>query len=224
MTRLVPLLLILVACAVTPAAADAQPTMLLIHGGSWSLTGPVVTATMAPTAKRFEKLGYRTVAVDYRAGRDGLSDVIAAYDAAAASGEPVCAYRESSGGHWALMLAIRRPALECVIAVAAPTDLMDAAAPILRSLAGQVLGRLLWFQSPYYFAGAIRARVLLADSADDTLVPMATQVNRFAARLRGEKTVVTLAPGKVKWMHGTTSRAERQRLRATQAVFVAPNV
>ena len=36
-------------------------------------------------------------------------------------------YGESSGGHWALMLAALRPRIDCVMAVAAPTDLVDVA-------------------------------------------------------------------------------------------------
>jgi acetyl esterase/lipase len=186
------------------AAEDAPPTMLLLHGGAWIATGPEVTATMEPRGDRFEAIGFRSVAVDYAPGPAGIADILGAYDAAAHTGGPVCAYGESAGGHWALMLAVLRPDIACVIALAAPTDFADPAALVLRELGERSLGTELTELSPVYFAPLITAPTLLAVGFDDRLVPP-DQGRHLAETLGGPVTVAELGPGSRRWMHGTAS-------------------
>jgi acetyl esterase/lipase len=205
------------------AAADAPPTMLLLHGGAWFAAGPAVTATMAPVGDRFEAIGFRTVAVDYQPGPAGIVDIQGAYDAAARTGGPVCAYGESAGGHWALMLAVLRPDIACVIALAAPTDFADPAALLLRDLGLRALGPDLVPLSPAYFAPLITAPTLLAAGFDDRLVPPG-QAERMAAALGGASRVMTLGPGSQRWMHGTASASGVADLEAAELDVAAAAV
>jgi acetyl esterase/lipase len=186
------------------AAGAAPPTMLLLHGGAWVAAGPEVTATMEPIGDRFEAIGFRTVAVDYNPGPAGIVDILSAYDAAAHTGGPVCAYGESAGGHWALILAVLRPDIACVIALAAPTDFADPAALPLRQLGERTLGPELVDLSPLNFAPLITAPTLLAAGFDDRLVPP-DQARHMAAAVGGPVEVEELGPGSERWMHGTAS-------------------
>lgn len=215
--RLVVTAVLLFALA-APAARAAEPTMLVIHGGAWVITGPEVTATLRPVADRFAAYGFRPQLVDYAPGVAGFADVVAAYDAAARAGGPVCAYGESAGGHWALMLAVARPGIACVIAAAAPTDFADTAALGLRDLAQAALGPDLVDLTPLGFAPAITAPTLFAAGFDDRLVPPG-QAGRMAAAVGGPARVVELPPGSEPWMHGTAAPEAIARLHATERAF-----
>ncbi len=207
-------------------AGRERGTVILLHGGGWTSTGAQVTQTLSGTARTFRRWGYRTVNTDYRAGTAGLDDVLGAVDAESARGAGrVCVWGVSAGGTWALMAAARRPALRCVIAVAAPTDLV---APTFTdpdgTLAGysrRVFGRAAPAYSPLLQAGAIDAAVLIADAAQDPVVP-AVQGRALAARLRHVRRV-ELAPGSAAFVHSSVDpddlrrlgRAERRWLRTT---------
>ncbi len=209
---LVPLLM-----ATIPAEARSAPagslSILVIHGGSWTANGPVAMAYVAPRVRRFRRWGHPARAIDYRPGLDGLSDVLANIDSfrAAHPRRRICLYGESAGGHLALLAARRRARIDCVIAVAAPTDL-TALAPPSEELSPFVL---------HYFGGELetysparqapgRTRVMLAYERDDTVVPLEQGLQMRSAS-RGAAWHV-LEPGPVQWMHGSVSRASIRRL------------
>lgn len=221
--RLALITLLFFGLAVGRAAAEAPPTMLLLHGGAWVAAGPEVTATMEPIGDRFEAIGFRSVAVDYKPGPAGIVDILGAYDAAAHTGGPVCAYGESAGGHWALILAVLRPDIACVIALAAPTDFADPAALQLRQLGELTLGPDLLPLSPVYFAPLITAPTLLASGFDDRLVPP-DQARHLAAGLGGPVEVEELGPGSERWMHGTASGSAISALVAAELRLAADAV
>src|SRR5204862_2362707 len=81
---------------------------------------PAPVRALRPVARRFVAMGWRTLTTSYANGSAGLGTVRAAWRASRAS----CVYGESSGAHWALLLAARDPGVRCVIAAAAPTDLV----------------------------------------------------------------------------------------------------
>lgn len=107
-----------------PAHQPPRGEVVLVHGGGWS--GPdrgAQQAIMEFARAPFLSRGHRVSSVDYRAGRDGLRDVLAAVDAAATRTRgSVCLYGESAGGHLSLLAAARRPGVDCVVAHSAPTD------------------------------------------------------------------------------------------------------
>lgn len=97
-------------------------TMILLHQGGWAASGASAVRSLRPVARRFQRMGWRTLNTSYSNGRPGLRDIEAAfrYSDRRWGRDPICAYGESSGGHWALVLATTRP-LDCVVAAAAPT-------------------------------------------------------------------------------------------------------
>lgn len=131
------LALALAALAARPAAAaevrwagaDGAPAgVLLLHGGAWELTGPAGLDWMGMYVDRFTAQGARVVNATYAPHAAGLADVVAAYDALDREVDGgICVMGESAGGHLALLLAMERP-VACVIARAAPTDLVCLAA------------------------------------------------------------------------------------------------
>ena len=172
---------------------------------------------MRPIARRFRRWGYRTANSDYAPGPAGLTDVLALYDELRAQrpDDRVCVYGESAGGHWALLLAALRPDVNCVIALAAPVDLVDPAlGGVLDTIIGQVFGAARSSYSPLSIAGWIQAPVLLAYGLDDAVVPV-EQGQRMHAALAGSK-LVLMAPGATAWVHGTSSTRALRRLNARE--------
>lgn len=204
-----------------PTGKSRHATVILIHGGSWSATGEAMMATVRPSARRFQRYGYRTLSTDYSRGIDGFADIRAVAQAQARSRpeEPVCAYGESAGGHWALLLAAAEPSIDCVIAVAAPTDLTAGLGDGLDTVAGLVFGELAGDYSPIRYASRIGADVLLPYGSDDTLVP-AAQGAHMASALRSRKLTVLPAGGR-KWIHGTASGSAIRRLHQLERRWLA---
>ena len=203
---------------VSPAAGPVRGTMLLFHRGGWAAEGPAAVRALRPMAERFRSWGWRTLTSTYRNGRAGLADVLATFDYTARryGPEPVCAYGESSGGYWALVLAERRPLLRCVIAAAAPTDLAAWAAEVgnpatrayVRRTLPAVFGRgraALARASPARsWRPGMRVRVLLMYADDDPLVPLAqgTAMHRRA----GGSVLLRLPAGRAAWVHARPPR------------------
>lgn len=188
------------------SAESRHATVVLVHGGGWVATGEAAMATVRSTARRFNRDGYRTVSLDYRAGSKGIDDVKRGYDQEAERrpGESRCVYGESAGGHWALLLAASRPAIDCVIAVAAPTNLTSGLSDFLNERVAAVFGLLGVAYSPVTYADKITASVLLAYGADDEQVPV-SQGAQLERELASAKLRV-LPAGRRKWMHGTASK------------------
>src|SRR4051812_45981448 len=98
-------------------------TVLLLPRGGWKGDGPASVGALRPTARRFVAMGWRAITASYAPGADGLASVTAAGQVAGGDGR-ACVYGESSGAPWALMPATRQRTVRCVIAAAAPTDLV----------------------------------------------------------------------------------------------------
>jgi acetyl esterase/lipase len=187
--------------------------VIVIHGGGWQIVGHAAVVAARPQASFFRAQGWATYNVDYRAGRLSLTDILAAYDALRHQLGPkaaVCAWGGSSGGHLALLLAAYRPAVKCVMAAAAPTDLVSydrepAYAPlgVPRSTGptwlytNYILPTFglanLWQWSPVRVASRILAQVLLGESSYDELVPQEQMWDM--QRLRPDTTRAMLLPG-----------------------------
>src|SRR4051812_6344835 len=110
-------------------------TVLLLPKGGWNADGPGAVRALRPVARRFVALGWRAMTTSYANGTAGLQTVRAAWRIAHAS----CVYGESSGAHWALLLAARDPDVRCVIAAAAPTDLVTWPRELLPAMRPEAL-------------------------------------------------------------------------------------
>jgi acetyl esterase/lipase len=206
---------------------NARGGMLLIHGGAWRLHGPGSVRDLRPDAARFAALGLRTAIPDYHPLARSLPDVVAAYDALAAhlpAGAPICALGHSSGGQLALLLALRRPALRCVIAVAAPTDLANLAADGSRTVARYA--RSAWVSSrgglaghsPVSLARRLHVPVLLAGLVDDPIVSFRQQLRMFSAYPRAR--LIPVRRGAVPFVHGAGDADDLATLWAAEAALV----
>lgn len=154
----------------------------------------------------YRRAGYETLAVDYPAGVRGIEAVERIYRRARqrVGHLPICAIGVSAGGQIALMLAVKYPALRCVIDEAAPTDLPALARQpggatayriAARALGASNLARL----SPALHAASIRARLLLVYAADDPLVPVAQGVLMKHADPSAK--LIILPPGPAPFVH-----------------------
>ena len=203
----------------TPSAGPARGTILLFHKGGWAAEGAAAVRALRPVAERFRAWGWRALAATYRNGRAGLEDIRTTFDYAASrfGNAPICAYGESSGGYWALRLAMERPRLRCVIIAAAPTDLPawpsevrdpSTRAYVERTLSA-VFGRAratLARESPARtWRSGTRVRLILLYAEDDPLVPPAQGI-AMHHRARGS-VLLRLAAGSLPWVHSRPGRA-----------------
>lgn len=189
--------------------------MLLIHGGAWYR---VSTARMAANEPRLRRLGYRTDLVRYRGRRRAFPDVLAAYDrlrSQVGPHTPICAYGSSAGAQMALMLAIKRPSVACVVAQAAPTDLRQLS-PSLQRRARAAFGPRLsrWSPASYHMTTPL----LLEQATNDSVVPF----DQMAAMHRAAPQARTLAlrPGRARWIHSKVSPKSLMRSFAAERRFL----
>jgi dienelactone hydrolase len=198
---------------------DGSPAhVLTIHGGSWHRVGPRAVARMAPDAARLSSWGYVAHNIDYRPARRAFADVLAAYDALRArvgSDTPICAYGASAGAHMALMLAVRRPQLACVVSHAAPTDLTSLR-PSLRRRARAAFGGALRAWSPARYR--LQTPVLLEQAVRDRTVPFSQARRMDAAAVHAR--VVALDPGPARWVHASVDRRQLARARTAERRFL----
>jgi acetyl esterase/lipase len=239
MARFGLIFLALLATAAAPARAlpvapieyggppDAGAGVLLVHGGGWWFHGAEANTELRPAAARLAALGFRTALADYHPFARSLPDVVVAYDALAAQlppGAPVCAFGDSAGGQLALVLAVRRPALRCVVAIAAPTDLARLAADGSPGLARAA--RITWAHapggldaySPLTLVGRLHVPVLLAGLRRDPVVPFVQQ-RRFARAYRRAR-LIGVARGSEPFLHGRADAASLAGLEAAEAAFL----
>jgi acetyl esterase/lipase len=101
-------------------------TVILLPGSGWANpTDQAQQRVWSNAAPLLFGAGYRTVAIDYRAGpAAGLASVrrAAGAERSRLRRGPLCLYGESSGGHLALLLAGRVRWIDCVITFGAPTS------------------------------------------------------------------------------------------------------
>ena len=222
------------------AGVALRGTMLLVHGGAWSIVGATALGGTRADAQRWRARGWRTVNVDYRACAPSLGDVLAIYDRVRAtygSKRPICAFGRSAGGHLTLLLAAQRPALDCVAVIASPTDLPKLAhqttaadpdgPPMAYDLATAAFGEdRLAELSP--IRTRLRARVLFALADNDALIPL-SQGTALATRQRRRDPsayvdVLRVAAGDVQFEHGYVSPAGERSFFAHERKLVAPLV
>lgn len=227
------------------AAVSADPagpvrgTVILIHGGGWiGHDARAQRHLMQQPGPLFLQRGWRVVSLDYAEGERGLRDVLDA-----AGGElarrtadgPLCLYGESAGGHLALVAAARLPAIDCVIGLGAPTDLIryeaeavpspDPRAKLVATRIARFFGagpdRLApW--DPVTLAPSIRADVLLLREGDDAVVS-AAHAQRVQA-VRPTTQVLDLEPAdpadlSAAMLHGTVSARGRAAYASALGAF-----
>ncbi len=226
-----------------PISADparpARGTAILIHGGGW--VGHDARAQrhlMQQPGALFLERGWRVVSIDYAEGARGLQDVLdaAGDELVRKSGDgPLCLYGESAGGHLAMIAASRLRAIDCVIGVGTPTDIVNYQAEAVPNFEPRVklvalrtaryfgtsrveLGR--W--DPVTLAPSIRADILLLREGDDAVVSAAHAGRVQAARPTTQ--VVELEPGdpadlSTALLHGTVSARGRAAYAAAVGAF-----
>jgi acetyl esterase/lipase len=210
------------------AGRPAVGAVILIHGGGWTDTGPALLPPMTPIAQHFNMLGWNTYNTDYRPEAKSLPDVIKVYDYVRSQlgpRKPICALGSSAGGNLALLLAIARPKLACVMSYAGPTDLTVLNNPgagevykPVHALADAVRGDLAAW-SPLKQASKIRAKALLAYATNDPLVPL-SQATELAARLPGSVLSV-LKPGGRIFIHSLVQSSQLDHTYAVQDSLLA---
>jgi acetyl esterase/lipase len=179
----------------------------MIHGGGWAGQSAAGLQSQAVIAQIYQRLGYETLAFDYRRGAQGIRDAEMFYRLArrrVGPNLPICALGPSAGGHISLMLAVLNPDLACVIDFAGPTDLIALASQPggagAYRLALYAFGRgKLGAYSPVLDVKSIRARVMLVYAQNDPIVPVA-QGQEMAAALPSAQLIV-LPPGPVGFVH-----------------------
>lgn len=207
--------------AAAPALAQRAPRawVLTIHGGGWHEVGPGPTARMDGDVARLRRWGYGTVNVDYRGGAHAFPDVLDAYARLrrrVGRETPVCAMGASAGGQLALMLAIHRPELACVITHAAPT-LLSSLGNRLQGYARRAFGPDLDRWSPALHR--VRQPVLIEQARHDRLVPFANALWLRDAAPRSR--VIAFDRGSVPWTHASVDGAQLAAAREAERRLLA---
>lgn len=171
----------------------ARGAVLLVHGGAWVFTGP--NTLLTSDAAWWQAHGFSTYDVDYRGGSDALADVVAAYDhLRSAVHVPICVMGDSAGGTMALLLAVERPSVACVITEGAVSDIATMPANFVASMDEVIPGHIESF-SPVHYAARIHCPVLMAGSSVDPTVPEVPQLGEMkAARPRTQTLLLAGAP------------------------------
>jgi dipeptidyl aminopeptidase/acylaminoacyl peptidase len=200
---------------------------MLIHGGGWTGVNPAAFKSELATAPIFQRLGYLTVTVDYRAGGAGLADLEHYYDVIRrryGTELPVCAIGVSAGGNLALLLAAHRPRMACVISLAGPTDLValriEPGGERAYQLALHAFGENnLPRYSPVRYAQSIRARVMLLYASNDPIVPV--RQGMLMARADRHSSLIVLPPGGTPFVHSRVNTAAAHRAELSEVGFLA---
>jgi acetyl esterase/lipase len=231
------------------AGKAPRGVMLLMHGGSWSVTGAGVVQLMRPEADRWRARGWETVNLTYRPGGRSLGDVLWFYDKARAWFGPDAAIGASgisAGAHLSLLLAANRAGVYSVISEAGPTDLttiqgQGAYNPAtglydftlgprwVHNLGAAAFGEEnLAAYSPGRQARSTlnRTRVLQAFAADDSIVPYRQAAALAGALRRANRAAyvdtVQLAKGTIPFGHGRVTQAAFDDFRRRERRLVAP--
>jgi dipeptidyl aminopeptidase/acylaminoacyl peptidase len=196
-----------------PAGGNPKGVVILLHGGGWQPSRDGYEAEM-PTAAQLQQLGYATVVIGYDAGATGFQEIRRVYSQVRRRyhGLPTCVHGFSAGGNLGLMLAAREPGINCVLGIAAPTDLTalrQQGGTEAHDLAARAFGEdQLSNWSPVHYAGQIKAKVLLIAAQDDPVVPIA-QAREFAHALpRTQVDVIPAGSTPLVWLHGAKVNPE----------------
>jgi acetyl esterase/lipase len=220
--------------------------MVVLHGGGWSAVGAARAEAARGDADRWRARGWRTVNATYRACDRSFPDALWIYDRARATygaSLPYCTMGGSAGGHLALMIAAARPEVSCVVAQGAPTDgttLAEQPAPDPATGGTQLNGprwvanmmvaawgkdRLAWFSPAKW---PIKARVLAATAAADTLVPFAQAEELRDEQLKRDPNAYVdafqIPAGGTEFVHARVSSTGVVDLAAREERLIAPLV
>lgn len=179
---------------VTMPAGHPRGIVMLIHGGAFVFTGP--STLLTTEAAWWNAHGYIAYDVDYRGGVESLTDVVAAYDRIheATNGAAICVSGDSAGGTLALLLAIERPSVACVITQGAIADQDTMPASFRDEMVTVLPGHLHQF-SPVDYAAKLTVPVLMGGSTADTTVPESAQLGEMkSARPRTHTMLLAGAP------------------------------
>jgi dienelactone hydrolase len=209
--------------------------MIMVHAGGWAgHDGNAQNILFKSPGDIFLARGWRIVSVDYNEGAAGLQDVLDAVGAELArksSAGPVCLYGESSGAHLAIMAAARLRAVDCVMGLGTPTDLLlyqqeaslsaDGRVTLVGSQIQRLFGTTAETLLPWNLvalAPQIHADIMLVHEQDDELVTAQHAALFQAARPTMQR--IELEPGPEKFLHGTVSEAGRARYMAALGAFL----
>jgi acetyl esterase len=193
--------------ACIPQAVTSAPAAIIVHGGGWVRGNREID--VAPLFKPLSDAGFAWFSIDYRlatdvtqfgAGIDDVEQAVRFVDAHAAEFhiDParIALIGESAGGQLAAMAALRRsaPAVQAVVALYAPTDLVTLVkdsdyipARIRQSVQGTPWEALLMAGlaqlSPINNVRRDMPAFLFIHGTDDPLVPFA-QSRDMCARMR----------------------------------------
>jgi acetyl esterase/lipase len=199
----------------------------MIHGGGWVGRSAEGVQSEVEIAANFRKLGYETLAFDYRRGAEGIRDAEMFYRLArkrVGPKLPICATGPSAGGHISLMLAVKNPDLACVISYAGPTDLVSLARQpgggVAYQLAVSAFGKArLAAYSPALHTRSIHAKVMLVYAQTDPIVPVAQAYEM--KRAVPDARLIVLPPGPAGFVHSSVAVGPFNRYLAAQASFLA---
>jgi acetyl esterase/lipase len=216
-------------------ATPARGTMIMVHAGGWrGHDGHAQDILFKSPGDIFLARGWRIVSIDYNEGPAGLQDVLDAVGAELArrsTDGPVCLYGESSGAHLAIMAAARQRAVDCVMGLGTPTDLLlyeneaatstDSRVILVAAQIARFFGTTPETTAPWNLvalAPYIHADVMLVHEEDDELVSGDHAAFFQAARPTMQR--IELEPGPEKFLHGTVSEAGRARYMAALGAFL----
>ena len=221
-----------------PVSGRARGVMIVLHGGAWFSVGLAKVILRRPDAERWQGRGWRTVNATYRPCATSVDDVLRLYDRVRTTygaATPICAFGRSAGGHLALLLAARRSQLACVVAQAGIADLSALAnqSAVAGTTGPATVAN--WATAAFgadrlvqVSAGSlpVRARVLYALSAADTLVPFEQATDFAAAQRRRDPDAyvdtVRVPAGDQDFEHGGVSEAGLRDFFAREQALVAP--
>lgn len=229
-----------------PPAARPRGVMVILHGGGWVDVGPgqvaYVRRTLLPT---WLQHGWAAVIVGYRGCRQSIDDVLRVYDAVRTKvgpATPIGIVGESAGAHLALIAAAERPDVAVVIGRAGPTsaatlarggafDTGGSGERLPRQLAAGwrgTFGEGSWLSrfNPRARARDIKARVLLAQSLVDPIIPASQQREMQEALRAAEPQRWAIARlldgGPVPFVHVGVTPAAMAEYQAAELDAIAP--
>lgn len=224
----------------------AKGIMLVIHGGGWYRVGKNIVAAVRDRANRWRNAGWATVNIDYRACASSVPDVFWFMNRIRTMNpyRVVCVTGDSAGAHLALLLASIRRDVSCVMAYGAPSDLVsireqhayDPTTGLVQNVGPKYVSNVaiaafgastnsLTSASPIRYAANVTARLLLASSEADPMIPPQQNVAYASAVIAshpsGYVDRVVLAGGLIPFVHAGISQNAKDELTAREDALVA---
>ncbi len=224
-----------IAAPFTASAATTYPTarwivpkkpravVIMVHGGSWFGGVPGLVDAMVSRAEYMSTESRSvTMNIDYRSGPGSLVDTVTAYDIARQKfpNLPICVFGSSAGGNIALLLAAQRP-VDCIIAEAAPTDLVNIETSVKEGAKFLLTEDRFVEFSPIYASKQTKAPTMLVNATNDPRIPYASQAVAYKKKYPKAK-LVSLTPGdgKGSFVHSKVDYAQYEKAKDREAALV----